>query len=261
MFIGCVGKDENGKLLRTVCEGEGLIVEYMENPDHPTGTCAVLLTGVHRSLVASLDAASKYHPDHLLTDQVQTHLDRAKLIYITGFFFTTSPESILHLASVAQNQGKVFALNLSAPFLSTVCKDALLQTLPYVDLLFGNESEVKAFAEANELGTDDPREIAMILANWAHVSNRPRTVIITQGADPTIVAHTGSISVDLYLVPKVDPSEIVDTTGAGDAFVGGFLSQHILDKPLVECIQTGHKLAGLIIRQYGINFPKELHGQ
>lgn len=258
MFIGCIGKDENGQQLRAVCEGEGIQVEYMEDPDYPTGTCAVLLTGVYRSLVASLNAACKYHPDHLFTDQVQLHIDRAKIIYITGFFFTTSPETIIHLASIAHEQEKLFALNLSAPFVSHACKDPLLEVLPYVDILFGNESEAKAFAEANELESTNVPEIAMRLANWTKSSGRPRVVIITQGADPTIVAHTGSDPVQVFQVAAVDPSEIVDTTGAGDAFVGGFLSQLVLEKPLNECVDVGHRLAGLMVRQYGIKFPKEL---
>ena len=52
---------------------------------------------------------------------------------------------------------------------------------------------------------------------------RPRTVVITQGADPTVVAAYGRIA--KYPVTRVPADKLVDTNGAGDAFVGGFLSQ------------------------------------
>ncbi len=51
-----------------------------------------------------------------------------------------------------------------------------------------------------------------------------RTVIFTQGKHPALVIHNGQIQyypVTKYLVPK---ERIVDTNGAGDAFVGGFLA-------------------------------------
>lgn len=219
----------------------------------------MLITGKHRSLVAELGAASKYKRDHLLSSALQSHIDRAKMIYITGFFLTTSPETIIHLATIAHEHGKDFAMNLSAPFLSHACKEPLLAALPYVDFLFGNESEAAAFADANGLCASSTEEIAKILADWPVArAGKGRTVVITQGSGPTIVAKSGEFSVQLYPTPTIDPQEIVDTNGAGDAFVGGFLSQFIKQKSLHECIEMGHKLAGFIIRQSGIQFPKEL---
>ena len=50
---------------------------------------------------------------------------------------------------------------------------------------------------------------------------------------------------------------LVDTNGAGDAFVGGFLSQLVLDKPIAECVRAGHFAARTIIQRSGCTFPKE----
>lgn len=41
-------------------------------------------------------------------------------------------------------------MNLSAPFISQFFKAPLLEALPYCDIIFGNESEAAAFAEAND---------------------------------------------------------------------------------------------------------------
>jgi sugar/nucleoside kinase (ribokinase family) len=51
-----------------------------------------------------------------------------------------SLESILKVAKHASENNKLFTLNLSAPFISQFFKDALMEVMPYVDVLFGNET-------------------------------------------------------------------------------------------------------------------------
>lgn len=72
------------------------------------------------------------------------------------------------------------------------------------------------------------KEIAKIIAKWPKKSETPRTVIVTYGAKPVIVAINtpGSEEVDVkeYPLQELTKEQIVDTNGAGDAFVGGFLS-------------------------------------
>lgn len=57
-----------------------------------------------------------------------------------GFFLTVSPESILKVAKHASENNKIFSLNLSAPFISQFFKEAMMKVMPYVDILFGNET-------------------------------------------------------------------------------------------------------------------------
>ena len=59
---------------------------------------------------------------------------------------------------------------------------------------------------------------------------RTRTVVISQGKEPTIVVQDGNVSV--FPVPLLDPAKIVDTNGAGDSFVGGFFSYLLSGEPL-----------------------------
>ena len=47
------------------------------------------------------------------------------------------------------------------------------------------------------------------------------------------------------------PAQVVDTTGAGDAYAGGFLAGMASGKPLPECGKMGSKAAAEIISQYG----------
>lgn len=81
-----------------------------------------------------------------------------------GFFITVCPEGILHVAEHAAKNNKLFAQNLSAPFVSLVFKDRLDKIIPYVDLLFCNEQEIEAYAQAHEWNTTDIKEIALKLS-------------------------------------------------------------------------------------------------
>jgi adenosine kinase len=149
----------------------------------------------------------------------------------------------------------VFAINLSAPFLCQFFKDPMDQTSPYWDYLFGNESEALAYAESHDLKTTSISEIAKHIALLPKAnSQRERVVVITQGADATIVAiarEGGKVDVSEYPTAKIASEEIVDTNGAGDAFAGGFLGKLIQGGDIETCVKAGQWLAGLCLRQNG----------
>jgi len=146
-----------------------------------------------------------------------------------------SPASILHIAEHALKNNKKFTLNISGPFIPNVVKDDLNKVVEYVDYLFGNEAEALSYAKANGQDLTDIKEVAKYLASLPTKNNKTRTVVITQGADPTIVVHEGKVHE--FPVPKIEKSKIVDTNGAGDCFVGGFLSQLIKGKDIEECVK------------------------
>src|SRR5579859_2244674 len=105
-------------------------------------------------------------------------------------------------------------------------------TSPYWDYLFGNESEALAYSASHNLNTQSIPAIATHIALLPKAnSQRQRVVVITQGADATIVAIAkpdGSVDVTEYPTAKIASDEIVDTNGAGDAFAGGFMGKLIL---------------------------------
>jgi adenosine kinase len=127
-------------------------------------------------------------------------------------------------------------------------------TSPYWDYLFGNESEAIAYSESHDLKTTSIPEIAKHLALLPKVNTaRPRVVVITQGAEPTIVAiaQDGKVDVSEYSTAKIPDEEIVDSNGAGDAFAGGFMGELILGGNVEKCVQVGQWLAGLCLRSNG----------
>lgn len=144
-FFGCVGQDANADRMRKAALNDGVQPMYMQVTHIPTGTCAVLVNGHNRSLVANLSAANEYKVDHLKSNWAT--IEAARIFYVTGFFLTVSPEAMLLLGQHAAESQKTFSMNLSAPFLCQFFKEPMMQVMPYVDLLFGNESEALAFAE------------------------------------------------------------------------------------------------------------------
>ena len=220
-FIGSVGKDcEFGRKLKQVAESDGVKTYYYEADGHATGTCAVLVYDKERSLVANLAAANAFQFAHLTTSEVRDAVERAHIIYSAGFFLTLpdGPKSALEIAKHACEHDKVYCLNFAAPFICSFFHDPLMSIIPYADFVFANESEATEFAKKMGWNASDLTEIAhKVAALPKQNGSRGRVVVFTQGSDPTIVYADGHAT--LYPVVPLARSAIVDTNGAGDAFV------------------------------------------
>ncbi|WVQ76626.1 hypothetical protein IAR50_006299 [Cryptococcus sp. DSM 104548] len=262
-YIGSVGDDDLKQTLEKVNEAEGVQSAYQVQPTSKTGACAVILSGHDRSLCTTLRAAEEFTPSHLSTPEVAKLIDGAKYFYIGGFFLTHGVESALEIAKTAASKGKVVVLNLSAPFIPQFFKVQLEALLPYVDVLIGNESEAASYATATGMSDASVKEIAAALAALPKTnSSRPRVVVITQGADSTLVASSspsesaGNLGLadenpKTFPVSKLSDDQIVDTNGAGDMFAGGFLGALAQGKSLDESIEIGHKLGQMCVGQIG----------
>merc|ERR1712166_601553 len=247
--MGCVGDDEYSKKMKDVMKTDGVNSLYMVDKSVPTGTCAVCITGNDRSLVANLSAANNYKASHLQQPAHWEVLSAAKIIYSAGFFVTVSPESIELASKEAMKTGATYCMNLSAPFLMQVppFKACFVKTMPYVDFLFGNETEARTWAETEGWDSQDVKFIATRLSLIPSAKGKDRHVVITQGADSTIIAHKGHVTE--YPIIKLDKSKIVDTNGAGDAYVGGFLAALSKGKDIKACHEAGAYSGSVIIQQ------------
>ncbi|KAL7983042.1 hypothetical protein Chor_013693 [Crotalus horridus] len=107
------------------------------------------------------------------TDQhCSSDLSKARLLSLEltqaqlamGFFLTVSPESIMKVATQASANNKIFSLNLSAPFISQFYKEQLMEVMPYVDILFGNETKSE--------GKDQPYPSTVVLPGGAVEINK-----------------------------------------------------------------------------------------
>jgi len=253
-FVGCIGQDTFGDKLKACMKKEDIKTNYLVDPAMPTGVCAVLITGGNRSLVTRLDAANEYKHSHLVTPTTWSLVTDASFYYIAGYFLTVSPESMIEIGEYAVSKNKCFSMNLSAPFLSQFFKEPMKKVLPYCDIVFGNEDEARAFAKDFDLNTSDLAEIAKKVAAMPKKNTqRSRIVIFTQGAEPTVVFKDNKAKE--YPVLPIAAESIVDTNGAGDAFVGGFLAEYVKDSDIETCVNNGMHAAHMIIQVSGCSLP------
>jgi adenosine kinase len=254
-YMGAIGNDAFGETLEQCASQDGVRTHYLKNESMPTGTCAVLIHENERSLVANLAAANTFTTDHLETPEAVELVGQAQVVYSAGFFLTVSVESMLQVAKQCVNENKIFCINLSAPFIIEFFADQLAAVMLYADFVFCNESEAQKYAEVKGWDQGDLKKVALDIAALPKASGtRPRTVVFTQGSEPTLVASNGQVQeFEVELLPK---ELLVDTNGAGDSFVGGFIAQLARGKELAECVNCGHFCARTIIQRSGCDLPE-----
>lgn len=154
-----------------------------------------------------------------------------------------------------------FGYNLSAVFLLQFELPTVLAALEHADYLFANEDEAAEFGKTQKMEEGvSLTEVAKVLAKWKKSNTkRPRVAIVTNGAKPVIVAintpGSEDVQVTEYPVAELSKDQIVDTNGAGDAFVGGFMAQLYQGKELADCIKAGIYLSREVVQRSGCTFP------
>lgn len=255
-FLGGVGSDEQARLLQDKAREAGVNVRYSQCSLAPTGTCAAVITGENRSLVAHLGAADYFTHEWLEQPNQWLMVQQAQMFYIGGFVFPVCHQSIFDVAKHALKTNKTLVMNLSAPFLCKYYADKRHNIMQYIDVLFGNETEAQTFCDLRGIKYDSLEEMAVATSSLSKLNEgRERVVVFTQGCDPIVVAKGSEVKT--YEVPKVDHSLIKDTTGCGDAFVGGFLAQLAQNKELDECVRCGIYASQVVLQHWGCNYPQQ----
>jgi len=136
--------------------------------------------------------------------------------------------------------------------------DDVKHAIEHADFVFCNEDEADAYGKAHGVeGTDRESIAKAILSTPKKNTRRQRYAIITQGAQPVIVAtqdKEGKVSIELVELEKIPKEKIVDTNGAGDSFVGGFYAALTQGKSVIEAVKAGNKLAGHVVQRHGCTF-------
>mmetsp|Transcript_9251 Transcript_9251/g.11271 ORF Transcript_9251/g.11271 Transcript_9251/m.11271 type:complete len:197 (-) Transcript_9251:88-678(-) len=194
--------------------------------------------------------------DHLISNMAE--LSRAKFLYTTGFFIDANFEAVKAICEFATANDKPLGFNLSALFVVQFYLDQVKETLKHAEYVFCNEDEGAAIATALGLEASDRVGAAKKIATMEKTTmTRPRKVIITMGAEPTIVV-TGLLgeetTVEYIEVAQIEPSLIIDTNGAGDSFCGAFFASLSSGSDLRTAVTKGHELAGKVIQKSGCVF-------
>ncbi|RQP22914.1 ribokinase [Albitalea terrae] len=200
-FIGCVGDDAFGTEARTALEREGVGTTHLRTrADVPTGVAMILVEQSGQNSIA-LAAGANACLDLAQVDDAAAAIAGASLLVCQ----LESPlDAVRHAIGIARRHGVLVLLN---PAPAQTLPPALLAE---VDILVPNESEAALL-----VGADAPREpTALALALKAQ---GPDTVIVTLGEDGICLADPDGVR--LRAAPA---AKAVDTTGAGDTFIGAF---------------------------------------
>lgn len=246
----------------------GCCSRYAKQPSQPTGRVVALINGDSRSLAAHLGAAQRYSVDDFQTQGNAKLFQEISVAYIEGFFITHSFEVGLEVTRLCKTHGVTVVLNISGTYVAENCPEELLAMASAVDLLIGNANELKAFAKVMDLNCDDVLGLAMEVHSklWTYDPSQKlkleimkkfgKTLVITQGKDPVLCVY-GRGNIITFNVPLLNPDLMKDSTGAGDAFVAGFITALLKNSFILGCLEYGCKIAQQVVQHTGVQ-PEKL---
>ncbi|XP_044758405.1 adenosine kinase-like [Coccinella septempunctata] len=250
-FIGCVGDDEYAEIVEKEAQKVGIDVRFEKLESKSTSSCAVLITGTHRTLVTRIGTSNYYSEEHV--KKSWPCVERAQFFYIMGFSLPMNFDFTLQVAIHSEENKKKFIMNLSAEYICKRYTKEFMEVFPYIDIIFGNEFEAIAFAAALNLKSKDFKAICLDISNLPKRNKETKRICIITRTEKPIVYAIGN-EVKEFPVVLVCQEKIIDTNGAGDAFVGGFLSQLITGRSIEECIKCGLWAASVSLQHIGCNF-------
>ncbi|MCI5046448.1 MAG: adenosine kinase [Aquisalinus sp.] len=237
-FIGKVGQDRLGEAFRQSLEDTG--VSFVTEPmtDHtPTGRCLINVTpDAERSMMTFIGAA-----EHVSEADIdETVIASAAVTYFEGYLFEqpVARAAMVKACEIAKANGRKTAITLSDSGCVERQKSNFLSFITeHVDIVFANEEEAKMLADT--LVFDDAPKLLNGLAPYLALTRSEKGSVVV-GPDGTAEA-----------VEAIKPAQLVDTTGAGDGYAGGFLYGFVRDMPLATCASLGSLAASEVISHMG----------
>ncbi|MBV8972794.1 MAG: adenosine kinase [Sphingomonadaceae bacterium] len=243
-FVGRVAADQLGQVFAHDIRAAGVHYATPAMADGPpTGRCLIVVTpDGDRTMSTYLGACQELSVADLDAETVRA----SAVLYLEGYLWDPpAPRAAMRLAiAVARAAGRTVAFTLSDVFCVEGHRDDFRALLgSHIDILFGNENEVRALYRTDDLGT------AM-----AELARHATITVVTRSEKGAVVIAGG----ETIEVPAEPVARVVDTTGAGDLFAGGFLHGFVAGRPLAECARIGGIAAAEIISHYGARSEADL---
>lgn len=222
-----------------------------------TGTVVCLCQGSDRSLVANIGAALKCEKSHVVKELNNFTTD-PKFYYIEGFFIPEKMEICRELyARYSQNPNTLLITNLNAPYIIKSHQKDVTWMVKKADIIFGNRDEFEELATINGFQTMD--DLFSDLFALYSKEMRQKILVVTDGANDVIFykIDANGFESGCVNVPEVNKEDIIDTTGAGDSFVAGFIYELMRGKDIRECIEYGVYISSQVIKAIGCNLPPQ----
>lgn len=238
-FVGAVGDDLNRGVALSLMEEAGVATDAIEEVDAPTGLAIVQVDAEGENRIIVISGANS----HVDGDFVRKHADvisHADVVIAQGEIPVSGIEAVAELTT-----GR-FVFNL-APVVE-VSEEALKKANP----LIVNETEAELLLERVAPGSEVENydDIASALYDWGLTS-----LAMTLGAIGSVIIDENGEKT------KVSSAKVVavDTTGAGDAFVGALAKELAEGKSLHEAALLASRVGAYSTTKYGAqsSYPRE----
>jgi len=216
-LVGKAGRDVYGRAYLQDLESRGIVAGVEFDGSLSTGLAVSLVEPEgHRTMLVSRGANDK-----LTVQEVASRLrelGRAKFLYFSGYSLVSSPQrdAVLEAARLGRELGMRIAFDPGSVNLIKGLGEVFEQALESCDILCANIDEAEVLANGRKVS-----EYMTLL------SRKNKLVVVKTGPQGCLVAAGGI----LFSLPG-EEAECVDTTGAGDAFLGALLYSLSIDLDL-----------------------------
>lgn len=237
IFCGQVGEDQMGRMygqaLNRACGAHKL----QTTPEIATGKCLSIIsrTDAERTMITDLGAAIALSR----IGDFEATLEQSRIGHFEGYMLVdpTSREMVTDAMRLTQRGGGIVSLDVSDPFVVRAITEPLRQTLrALVDVVFLNAEEARALTGL------EPEQAVDKVAEDLGI----RTVVVKIGRHGSLIRHRS----DRLHIPA-HTVQAVDTTGAGDAYAGGFLYGLSQGWEPARCGELASAVAALTVSQIG----------
>ena len=232
-FIGKVNDDELGVKYEEGLKKENVKYFYTKKKEvTPTGTCLILITpDSERTMVTFLGTAGKISDNDIDISAIK----KSEILFLEGYLWDEGdPKKAFEKAINNSNKA---AMSLSDLFCVERHKPHFLELVKNkLDITFTNEQEIMSLINANKF--EDVIEFS---------KKTKKLIVITRGEKGALAIRNNEV-VECSAKTNL---KIVDLTGAGDLFAGGFLHEYINGKTLKESLEKGTEMSSKIIQTIG----------
>ena len=232
-FIGKVNDDDLGGKYEDGLKQENVKYIYSKKKEElPTGTCLILVTpDSERTMCTFLGTAGKINENDVSEDAIK----QSEIILLEGYLWDEGePKKAFEKA--IQSANKV-AMSLSDQFCVDRHKPHFLELVKNkLDITFANEQEIMSLINAKSF--DEVITFSKSLG---------KIIVLTRGEKGAVAVHNDEV-VECGIKQGL---KIVDLTGAGDLFAGGFLHGHVNNMSLKESLDKGTEMSSKVIQQIG----------
>ncbi|PFH09349.1 ribokinase [Collimonas sp. PA-H2] len=234
-MIACLGDDAFGAELRAALRSDGIDDSHVSTVSGTASGVASILVdaGGQNSIVLAAGANDALSPAHI--DAARNLIEQARIIVLQ---LETPLATIRHAIRLAHELGKTVVLN---PAPAQVLPADLLAQVEY---LIPNEIEAAMLAGLPEASLDNDAAIDAAVAKLR--ANGSANVLVTLGSKGVYAAlSSGSEHF------AAQPVKAIDTTAAGDTFIGGFVAALAAGRSEADAIAFGQRAAALSVTRIG----------